>query len=81
MAKRLALSRTQLIDANNRNFFIPLSSIRAIVLRKRWHGCALIVPTDDQPAGRKFTWKPALNDFSRIHELCQRVFGELVRIE
>jgi hypothetical protein len=51
------------------------------VLRKRWHGHWLTVHTDESPDGRKFHWKPKLNNFAGVEELLTSAFPGLVTRE
>ncbi len=81
IAKILQRSREELIEADQVNFFIPRASVSGVVLRKRWYGCSLTVRTDADPAGRKFTWKPALNNFGHVRELALAAFGNLLSVE
>jgi hypothetical protein len=60
------------------NFFISGDSITRLVLRKRWHGHSLRVETQNDPDGRKFEWKPALNKFSEVQQLLESTFAGLV---
>jgi hypothetical protein len=81
IAKILQRSRVELIEANQVNFFIPRASVSGVVLRKHWYGCSLTVRTDADPAGRRFTWKPALNNFAHVRELTLAAFDDLLHVE
>jgi hypothetical protein len=81
IAKILRQSRDEVAAANPSNFFIPLASMKGVLLRKRWYSCSLTVRTSADPDGRKFTWKPALNHFAHVHELAQSAFGDLLTVE
>ncbi len=81
IAKILRCSRVELIEADQVNFFIPRASVSGVVLRKRWYGCLLTVRTDADPAGRRFTWKPALNNFAHVRELTLAAFDDLLHVE
>jgi hypothetical protein len=78
-AKRLAgvleSGREQLVRQEP-NFFIARDSILSLTLRKRWHGHSLTIRTEEDPAGRRFEWKPALNKFSQVQEQLAIAFGE-----
>lgn len=63
------------------NFFIARDSILSLTLRKRWHGHSLTVRTAEEPAGRKFEWKPALNKFSQVQEMLASAFGDRLTSE
>jgi hypothetical protein len=81
IGKILQRSRVELVEADKVNFFIPRSSVSGVVLRKRWYGCSLTVRTDADPAGRRFTWKPALNNFAHVRDLTLAAFGDLLHVE
>lgn len=81
IAKILQRSRVELIEADKVNFFIPRASVSGVVLRKCWYGCSLTVRTDADPAGRRFTWKPALNNFAHVRELTLAAFDDLLHVE
>lgn len=80
LARVLQTARADLIHTEP-NFFIPRASIVNLVLRKRWHGHSLIVTTDEEPDGRRFDWKPKLNNFAGVEELLTSAFPGLVRRE
>jgi hypothetical protein len=81
LAQLLKRSRAEISERDPHSFFMPQDSITEIVLRKRWHGCRMIVKTHEDADGRRFEWKPALNDFSYVHQLLASSFGERLTIE
>ena len=80
LARTLRSSRDELVDAA-RNFFIPRDSIVELALRKRWYGHALTIRTRDDPTGRKFDWKPKLNNFTQVQDMLTSAFPGLVTRE
>jgi hypothetical protein len=76
--RKLTAGRAALIDKPP-NFFIPGASIVELVLRKRWHGHALTVRTHEDPFGRRFDWKPKLNNFAEVETRLRSVFPDMVR--
>jgi hypothetical protein len=80
LARVLESGREQLVRQEP-NFFIARDSILSLTLRKRWHGHCLTIRTAEDPAGRKFEWKPALNKFSQVQELLAIAFGDRVTSE
>jgi hypothetical protein len=82
IAKLLQRSRQELLEEHGVNFFLALTAMSGVVLRKRWHGCALTISTEAAPVEeRVFTWKPALNNFGYVRELAGTAFGDLLSIE
>jgi hypothetical protein len=81
LAKTLARPRSEVLEAEPKSFFVDRGKIVGLVLRKRWYGCSLAVKTQDQPDGRKFEWKPALNNFSNVRNAVEEAFGDLVSEE
>lgn len=75
---RLSVGRDALIS-DAPNFFIPRGSIVELVLRKRWYGHSLVVRTTDDPDGRRFDWKPKLNNFADVEASLQSVFSDIMR--
>ena len=78
LEKLLQRPRGELID-DPVSFFIEKEAVTDVILRKRWHGCSLTVCTRADTGGRKFSWKPALNNFAAVEHLLTDVFGERVR--
>jgi hypothetical protein len=78
LSKKLQRGRAQLMHEAP-NFFIPRDSIADLALRKRWHGHSLILRTHDDRTGRRFEWKPALNNFAEVEERLRSVFAGAVR--
>ena len=76
LAKLLSQPRTDILGNDPANFFLPRSEIIGVVLRKRWHGCSATIKTLADPDGRKFSWKPALNNFSYVRGVLESAFGE-----
>jgi hypothetical protein len=78
LEKLLQRPRGDIID-DPVSFFVEKEEVTDIILRKRWHGCSLTVCTRADPRGRKFSWKPALNNFAAVENLLKDVFAERVR--
>ena len=74
----LGHSRDEIAKLDSNNFFVGKEQITGVVLRKRWHGCSLILKTVENPGGRRFSWKPALNRFQAVREVVAAAFGPLV---
>ena len=81
LSKVLARPRAEVLSDDPKNHFISGDAIVGLVVRKRWHGHSLTIMTTDQPTGRKYSWKPALNNFARVRGMLQAKFGELLAIE
>jgi hypothetical protein len=77
LARVLEAARDEVIGTEP-NFFIPRESIIGLVLRRRWYGHSLTVRTHANNTGRKFEWKPKLNDFAQVQELLTAAFPGLV---
>jgi hypothetical protein len=71
-------TRAQIVASSPQNFFIARDTINGIVLRKRWRGCSLSLRTSTDQGGRRFTWKPALNDYASVRTVLKTVFGSSV---
>ena len=81
VSKLLAMPRSDVLAGDPANHFIPVEEVVGLVLRKRWHGHSLTIVTRDQPTGRKYCWKPALNNFDRVCGMLQAKFGESLAVE
>lgn len=82
-ARRLAKviggrTRDEILALSPQNSFIPRDTIAAVVLRKRWYGCSLLLRTNTDDDGRRFTWKPALNDYASVRTVLRAAFGASV---
>jgi hypothetical protein len=82
-ARRLAKiiggrTRDEILELSAQNSFIPRDTVTAVVLRKRWYGCSLVLCTSMEADGQRFTWKPALNDYASIRTVLKTVFGASV---
>ena len=62
------------------NFFVPREQIVSLVLRKRWYGHRLTIRTHEDSAGRRFDWKPRLNDFAHVEEILASAFPQLLSL-
>lgn len=78
LAKLLSHPRTEILASDPANFFLPRTEIIGVVLHKRWHGCSATIKTQADPDGRKFSWKPALNNFSYVRGVVESAFGDQV---
>jgi hypothetical protein len=81
VSKLLAMPRSEVLAGDPKNHFIPVEEIAGLVLKKRWHGHSLTIVTRDQPTGRKYSWKPAPNNFDRVCGMLQAKFGESLAVE
>lgn len=81
LAKLLEHPRPEIVDLDPKNFFVPQDVITGIVLRKRWHGCSLTINTQGDTDGRKFSWKPALNNFSYVHDVVVKALGNRLALD
>jgi hypothetical protein len=81
VSKLLAMPRSEVLAGDPENHFIPVEEVVGLVLRKRWHGHSLTIVTRNQPTGRKYSWKPALNNFDRVCGMLQAKFGESLAVE
>lgn len=76
LSRILSRPRHEIIDSDDRSFFIQEDVITKAVLRKRWHGCSLTIKTDVDTAERDFSWKPALNNFAYVRDVLTAAIGE-----
>jgi hypothetical protein len=81
VSKLLTMPRSEVLTGDPKNHFIPVEEIAGLVLRKRWHGHSLTIVTRDHPSGRKYSWKPALNNFDRVCGMLEAKFGESLAVE
>jgi hypothetical protein len=77
LARVLATGRPELAGKKP-NFFIPRHAIVSLMLRKRWYRHSLIVRTHENTAGRRFDWKPRLNNFGEVQEILTSTFPGLL---
>jgi len=77
LARLLTTARPELAGKEP-NFFIPRQAIVRLMLRKRWYRHSLIVRTHENSAGRRFDWKPRLNNFGEVQEVLASTFPGLL---
>jgi hypothetical protein len=77
LARVLGVPRAELADQEP-NCFVPREALVGLVLRKRWYGHSLTVLTNNDSAGRRFDWKPKLNNFAQVREVLASTFPGLV---
>lgn len=78
LEKLLIHSRSEILDLDQKNFFISATLVTGVRLEKKRSGCALVIKTIDNPTGRKFRWKPALNNFSNVLDVVSSTFGNVL---
>jgi hypothetical protein len=81
VSKLLTMPRSEVLADDPKNHFVPVEQIAGLVLRKRWHDHALTIATRDHPSGRKYNWKPALNNFDQVCSMLEAKFGESLAVE
>ena len=81
VSKSLTMPRSEVLAGDPKNHFVPVEQIAGLVLRKRWHGHSLTIATRDHPSGRKYSWKPALNNFDQVYSMLEAKFGESLAVE
>lgn len=81
VSKLLKMPRSEVLAGDPKNHFVPVEQIAGLVLRKRWHGHSLTIATRDHPSGRKYSWKPALNNFDQVCSMLEAKFGESLAVE
>jgi len=81
VSKLLTMPRSEVLAGDPKNHFVPVEQIAGLVLRKRWHGHSLTIATRDHPSGRKYSWKPALNNFDQVRSMLEAKFGESLAVE
>jgi hypothetical protein len=62
-----------LVALHTQNFFLPASDILQLALEKRWYGVHLDVESSFEVC-RRFSWKPALNNFHYVREILRSTF-------
>ena len=80
LANKLRAGRREVLSDPS-TFFVQRESIFDLALRKRWHGHSLMVRTYEDPEGRRFDWKPALNNFATVEQQLRSAFPDLVHRE
>jgi hypothetical protein len=80
VSKLLTMPRSEVLAGDPKNHFVPVEHIAGRVLRKRWHGHSLTIATRDHPSGRKYSWKPALNNFDQVCSMLEANFGESLAV-
>jgi hypothetical protein len=81
VSKSLTMPRSEVLAGDPKNHFVPVEQIAGLVLRKRWQGHSLTIATRDHPSGRKYSWKPALNNFDQVYSMLEAKFGESLAVE
>jgi len=73
--------RSAVLRDHASNHFIPVDSVLRVALKNRWHEHSLTISTREHPDGRKYVWKPALNDFKRARTMLEAKFGALLVVD
>lgn len=81
LSKLLREPRSAVLADHASNHFIPVDSVVHLLLKQRWHEHSLTISTGEHPDGRKYKWKPALNDFKRVRSMLEAKFGALLTVD
>jgi hypothetical protein len=79
VSRLLTRPRSKILELHVQNFFVPITGISVLQLHKSWSECSLNVITSENPSGRSFRWKPALNSFNMVREVITTAFGDLLQ--
>ena len=81
ISRAMAVPREELLRQDSRNFFLELTKMTSVVLERHWYGHGLTVFSTTNPSGRRFTWKPALNQFHYVRDIVTQAFGPIASLK